>query len=105
MYVLLACDIDTDGKGNPYTLQLLHAMETHLGVAAVQHGTSWMLPSSSNRYLTVTKSPRPFSDFSCSDKNGLIHVPAVIAAHDASILKTKKITHKLRRRLHSIIMT
>lgn len=40
--VLLACDIATNGTGNPYTLQLLHALEAHPDVASVQHGTSWM---------------------------------------------------------------
>ena len=42
MRILLACDISTNGKGNPFTLQLLHALETHPDVTAVQHGTSWM---------------------------------------------------------------
>lgn len=42
MHVLLACDIDTDGQGNPHSLQLLHALETCSSVSAVQHGTSWM---------------------------------------------------------------
>lgn len=42
MRILLACDVKTDGSGNPYTLQLLHALEKNPEVEAVQHGTSWM---------------------------------------------------------------
>jgi len=42
MKILLAHDVPTDGDGNPYTLQLLHSLETHNEVEAVQHGTSWM---------------------------------------------------------------
>ena len=42
MRILLACDVKTNGRGNPFTLQLLHALETHPDVEAVQHGTSWM---------------------------------------------------------------
>lgn len=42
MRILLACDIDTAGGGNSFTLQLLHALERHPDTTAVQHGTSWM---------------------------------------------------------------
>lgn len=42
MRILLACDINTNGKGNPFMPQLLHALAAHPKVTAVQHGTSWM---------------------------------------------------------------
>jgi len=38
----MACDVSTDGEGNPYALQLLHAIERDSRIEAVQHGTSWL---------------------------------------------------------------
>jgi glycosyltransferase involved in cell wall biosynthesis len=38
----MACDVSTDGEGNPYVLQLLHALERDSRIEAVQHGTSWL---------------------------------------------------------------
>lgn len=42
MRILIASDIGTHGEGNPYALQLLHALGRNPRVEAVQHGTSWL---------------------------------------------------------------
>lgn len=42
MRVLIACDVDTSGEGNPYVFQLIQALERHPHVDGVQHGTGWL---------------------------------------------------------------
>lgn len=71
MKILLACNIATNGKANPYTLQLLHALETHPEVTAVQHGTSWMQVPNAKFDIVHIHWPEMLVDWSESIERGL----------------------------------
>ncbi len=64
MQLLLAHDVSTNGEGNPYVLQLTHALERHRKIQSVQHGTSWLFLSDVNFDLIHVQWPESLFSFS-----------------------------------------
>jgi glycosyltransferase involved in cell wall biosynthesis len=61
--ILIACNVKTNGKGNPYVLQLLHSLEKESTVEAVQHGTSWLYLTSVHFDVIHFQWPEAIFDF------------------------------------------